>query len=280
MKHLLVPVDFSEYAQNACHYALHLASQHGAKVTVFHTYHIPIIDPLMPAEYLGNLADTAEKDNREGMDKLVAQLKQYAAQHRLTVELAAHISMGFAVDEILNACQKFSCDMIVMGRRLTESMTKVLVGSVTAAIVEKAQVPVLVVPENVSPESAITDVLYASEFNDEDKRALTYLLDFSKPLKAKVHCVHVDAKSGGDAETRMKNLEKNFLAEEKAGFIEFHNVASGDVTGGLLNYAQSRHISMLAMLTQRRPFFVKLFDSSLTKKVAFQANVPLIVFHG
>ncbi|MDZ4844509.1 MAG: universal stress protein [Chitinophagales bacterium] len=279
MKHLLVPVDFSEYAYNACLYALRLASAHGAKVTVLHTYHIPIIDPMMPAEFLGSLADTADKDNRERMDKLVVQLKEYATQHHLSVELAAHLTMGFAVDEILSECQKFLCDIIVMGRRLTEGMTKLLVGSVTAAVLEKAKVPVLVVPENVSPENAITDVLYASEFNEEDKRTLNYLIEFSKALKAKVHFVHVTSGEETGSGQKMIELKMQFIAEKNAGLVEFHNVNSEDVTDGLLDYTGSKHISIMAMLTHRRNFFAKLFDRSLTKEVAFKTNIPLMVFH-
>lgn len=281
MKHLLVPVDFSDYALNACLYTLHLASEHGAKVTIFHSYHIPIIDPMMPAEFLSNLADTAEKDNREHMNKLITRLKDYKTQQHLhDVEINAQITMGFAVDEILTACEKISADMIVMGRRLTKDMNKVLIGSVTSAIIEKAKSPVLIVPENIAPETRITDVLYASEFKEEDKRTVKFLLEFNKPMKAKVHCVHVVSSQEEGITVNMQKLEQEFLAEKNANAIEFHTVANEDVTDGILSYAQSKNISILAMLTQRRTFFVKLFDRSLTKKVAFQTNVPLMVFHG
>ena len=83
MKNLLVPVDFSDYAHNACLYALHLASRDKAKVTLFHAYHIPIVDPLMPSEYLSDLAESAEKEINANMDKLINQLKGYAAGRQL-----------------------------------------------------------------------------------------------------------------------------------------------------------------------------------------------------
>src|SRR5687768_12017726 len=137
MKHLLVPIDFSEYAYNACLYALNLASRNQAKVTVFHAYHIPIVDPLMPSEYLSDLAESAEKEISNNMEKLIKQLNEYVTTHHLgSIEIASYVTMGFAVDEIVLAAQKLVPDIIVMGRRYTEGMTKILLGSITSTIVE------------------------------------------------------------------------------------------------------------------------------------------------
>jgi len=282
MKHLLVPIDFSEYAYNACQYALQLASRYKAMVTVFHSYHIPIVDPLMPSEYLSDLAESAEKEVNANMEKLLRQLKEYVASHHLgPLEIKSHVTMGFAVDEIILAAEKLTPDLIVMGRRYTEGMTKILLGSITSTIVEKAHLPVLVVPENVSAEKPITDVLYASEFDEADQRTLAKVLEFAKPLEAKVHCVHVDVLKKGEADSKEKLEElENLYSEEKIrGNILFKNITSENTVDGLLSYVDANHISVMAMLTHKRSFFMKLFDRSLTQKVAFRSNIPLLVYH-
>jgi len=282
MKHLLVPIDFSEYAHNACLYALHLASRSKAKATIFHAYHIPIVDPLMPSEYLSDLAESAEKEIGNNMEKLVTQLKEYVASRHLgDIEIASYVTMGFAVDEIVLAAQKLAPDAIVMGRRYTEGMTKILLGSVTSTIVEKAKLPVLVVPENVKGETPVTDILYASEFDEADKRTLAKLLRFAQPLNAKIHCVHVDMAGQGEATSKAKldELEKSYSTEKSKGQILFQNVISENISDGLLGYVDSNHISMLAMLTHKRTFFTGLFDRSLTRKVAFKTNIPMLVYH-
>ena len=282
MKHLLVPIDFSEYAHNACLYALHLAYSNKAKVTVFHAYHIPIVDPLMPSEYLSDLAESAEKEIGSNMEKLVKQLNEYVATRHLgTIEIASYVTMGFAVDEIILAAQKLVPDIIVIGRRYTEGMTKILLGSVTSTIVEKAKLPVLVVPENVRAEMPISDVLYASEFDEADKRTLARLLQFAQPLNAKVHCIHVDITGRGEEtnSAKLADLENSYSAEKNKGQIVFQNVTSDNTVDGLLQYVDSNHVSLIAMLTHKRTFFTGLFDRSLTKKIAFKTNIPLMVYH-
>jgi len=282
MKHLLVPIDFSEYSYNACQYALQLASRYRAKVTLFHAYHIPIVDPLMPAEYLSDLAESAEKEVNGNMEKLVEQLNQYVTSHHLgAIDVKTHITMGFASDEIILAVEKLMPDLIVMGRRFTEGMTKILLGSITSTIVEKAKLPVLVVPENVKGEKPVTEILYASEFDETDKRTLAKVLAFAQPLDAKVHCLHIDLQGQGEATSKAKldELEKNYFAEKVRGHILFRNITAENTVDGLLGYADTNHISIMAMLTHKRTFFMKLFDRSLAQKVAFKTNIPLLVYH-
>ncbi|HXH20244.1 MAG TPA: universal stress protein, partial [Chitinophagales bacterium] len=263
MKHLMVPIDFSEYAYNACQFALQLASQYKAKVTVFHAYHIPIVDPLMPSEYLSDIAESAEKEINSNMEKLLNQMNEYVISHHLgSIDIKSYVTMGFAVDEIILAAQKLEPDLIVMGRRYTEGMTKILLGSITSTIVEKAKLPVLVVPENVKAEKPVTDVLYASEFDEADKRTLAKVLSFAQPLNARVHCVHVDLFGHGEesSKAKLEELEKVYTAEKNKGQIIFRNITSENTVDGLLGYVDSNHISIMAMLTHKRPFFTKLFD--------------------
>ncbi len=280
MKHILVPVDFTDYAYNACQYALHLASQSGADVTIFHAYHIPIVDPLMPSEYLSDLAESAEKEINNNMNGLVKQLNDYLAHQNLNaIQIKSEVTMGFAVDEIILACEKMNVNLIVMGRRLTEGMTKILLGSVTSSIVEKSNVPVLVVPENVRAGIPVKDFMYAIEYDDADSKTLDKLLAFTRPLKAKVHCVHVLKDSENGASENLKALQATYADDVKKGNIEFLNIISDDVSTGLLEFADTHNINILVMLTHKRSFFVKLFDRSLTQKIAFKVNVPLMVFH-
>ncbi|GIV34136.1 MAG: universal stress protein [Chitinophagales bacterium] len=280
MKHFLVPVDFSDYAINAARYAVRIASCFSAKITLFHTYHIPIIDPLMPSDYISELAESAEKDVASHMQQLVEKLNQFASQYQVNpVEIHSSVTMGFAVDEILLAIEKLTPDMVIMGRRYTEGMTKILLGSITSSIIEKSSVPVLVVPENTSPEDAFKDILYATEFDEADSRAITRLLTFTEALHVKVHCIHIVTGEDPFVQDKLKALEKQFDSYQSKGLIEFRNISSETVLSGLLDYAARNNIGMVAMLTHKRSFFQKLFDRSLTKEAAFKSNLPLLAFH-
>ena len=280
MRHLLLPTDFSNYAYNACLYAIHLAAHYKAKLTIFHAYHIPIVDPLMPSEYLSDLANSAEKEIKSKMEELVSRLKEYKSANNLNeFEIEQHITMGFGVDEIINISEKEKPDMIIMGRRYTEGMARILLGSITAVVLDKAAIPVMIVPENVKAGEAITDVLYAIEYNEGDVKTIDKLLLITKPLRAKIHCVHISTEEGKVSVQKMEDLKKNYADEISQGFMEFKNISSETVMEGLSDYIEDNDVNIMAMLTHKRSFFMKLFDRSFTKKIAFKTNIPLLVFH-
>lgn len=126
---------------------------------------------------------------------------------------------------------------------------------------------------------AITDVLYAIEYNEGDVKTIDKLLLITKPLRAKIHCVHISTEEGKVSVQKMEDLKKNYADEISQGFMEFKNISSETVMEGLSDYIEDNDVNIMAMLTHKRSFFMKLFDRSFTKKIAFKTNIPLLVFH-
>lgn len=278
IQHILVPTNFLDYAINAGHYAVQFAAQHNAKVTLFHTYHIPVVDPLVPSEYLAELAETAEGNARKSIMQQVDDLRE--AYPNMVEYIDQHISMGFAADEILAVAEKMGVDAIIMGTRHTEKVQRILLGSVLGTIVEKASVPVIVVPDHI-PYHPIKNILFASEFNDtEDLHSINRVLDFTSKLNATLYSVHIQNEDPDENDTaRIQNIRSLYEGKLGEGKVHFENIAYGDVVEGLAKYSTVNDIDLTVMVTHKRGFFEKLFDRSLTKQMAYKTNIPLAVFH-
>src|ERR1700759_3282655 len=104
MKHILVPTNFLEYADNAAEYAVQFAADYGASITLFHSYHVPVTDPLVPSEYLVELANDAEKASRTKLEELKSRL--LAHEKGTNVEILIEVTMGFATDEIVTTAKR------------------------------------------------------------------------------------------------------------------------------------------------------------------------------
>jgi len=61
--------------------------------------------------------------------------------------------------------------------------------------------------------------------------------------------------------------------------ILLHSIASNDVEGIILDFIDLHEIDMIAMHVYHRNFFEKLFKISLSKKLAFHVNVPILAIH-
>jgi len=189
--------------------------------------------------------------------------------------------MGFATDEVLSAATRLNIDMILMGTRHSESVYRVLAGSIMGSILEKATVPVLVIPANITTYMPIKNIAFASEYNDHaDIKFINNALNFALQVKAKLTCVHIELREDdATEEAKLQAMKDEFLLQVDTGAMVFENIQATDIVDGLYKYAQYHNVDMTVMVTHKRSFFRKLFDRSLTKRMAFRTDIPLVVFH-
>jgi nucleotide-binding universal stress UspA family protein len=136
----LVPVDFSEYANQALEYAINLASKLDAHLTLLHV--IPSL-PLGGVDMGVTLPYTYIQDlEAEITSAMQAYLEQVTA-----VGLEGEIAVvhGVPFQEIIEIAKTQQVALIVMGTHGRTGLQHVLLGSVAEKVVRLAPCPVLVV---------------------------------------------------------------------------------------------------------------------------------------
>jgi nucleotide-binding universal stress UspA family protein len=142
MKHLLVPLDFSDATERVAEAAAQLAAKLAARITLLH---VAPPDPAFVGYEAGpqSVRDNVAKQLHEEHKRLQAVEKQ-CAQRGLSV--TALLVQGFPSEKILSECERMQADLIVMGSHGHGMLRHLLVGSVTDGVLRKARCPVLVVP--------------------------------------------------------------------------------------------------------------------------------------
>ena len=139
VKTILVPWDFSEYAEHAFAWALGLAEGWGAKIILLHA--VPSLPHVLPPEG-GFLADFSRMEAQLVADA-EKRLNDFVAKKgtsAVTVETRA--IMGDPFWQICQAAEH--ADLIVMGSHGRTGLSHVLLGSVAERVVRHAPCPVLV----------------------------------------------------------------------------------------------------------------------------------------
>ena len=139
-KHILVPIDFSSYSEQALDYALELAHQLEATVHLVNAVGIPALGaPEIGLAYEASMIETVTAENRKALDKL-------AAAHRNGGVIGqAIVRNGDARDVILQTAEQVGADLIVMGTHGRRGLSRALLGSVAEMVVRTSPVPVLTV---------------------------------------------------------------------------------------------------------------------------------------
>ena len=289
IRRILVPVDFSPHAENAAFYALQLAAKLKANIHLVNAY----LDPLgTPQSYLESytyqlnldkIIKEIEEETEKSLIALTGRLQDKIKKDKLDgVKISWDMHKGNAVNSILLQAKEYQPGIIVMGTRGSELSGIRSFGGVTAQLIEKSHFPILAVPHDYDGHWAKLPkrVLYATDFDQTDYAALRRLISFIKPFQSKLYCVHAADLKGSETldEIRLKKI-KRYLDET----IDDYNLECGllktvDLQQGLEDFIEERDINVLALTTQQRGFFQRIFKPSVTKKFLFQTHIPLLVF--
>jgi nucleotide-binding universal stress UspA family protein len=139
LKTILVPVDFSAASEKALAYAIPLARQCGAKITLLHVSQVQFC--ATEFAYTPIEQTSIEGCVREQLESL--------ASARLGPELrgGALVRHGMPFYEIAKAAEEIEADMIVINTRGYTGLKHALLGSTAERVLRYAPCPVLVVRE-------------------------------------------------------------------------------------------------------------------------------------
>jgi nucleotide-binding universal stress UspA family protein len=164
MKRILVPVDFSPAMEAVLALAREMARAFDAELHLVHVREISAL-PIYPASTIGypgmgmaemtltgGMIPTAgvmpdsvpNEKQRSQLDALVEDLS------RRGLRVSATERDGAVVEEILQAAEEISANLIVMGSHGHGSVYNLLVGSVTEGVLKAQRRPVLLVPAPVA----------------------------------------------------------------------------------------------------------------------------------
>lgn len=141
-KRILCPVDFSDSSLGAVTYALSLAAEADARLTLFHAIEVPPELRESPMATGFNVDAVGAASEAACLRRLRALVPD-AVQDSCTVDTA--IAEGHSSREILRAAAERKSDMIVMGVHGRGTLDLMLFGSTTREVIQEAASPVLTI---------------------------------------------------------------------------------------------------------------------------------------
>jgi nucleotide-binding universal stress UspA family protein len=274
MKTILVPTDFSENAENALTYACEFNKEIKARIIIFHSYHIPVPadEFALQAISLTQIEDLAYKQLNE--TKTIYE-NVYPA-----IEFEVVASMGMASDVIELQAKKDLADLIIMGTHGTGGLKEFLLGTIAATVMENASVPVLAIPEN-AVFNGLKTMVYAIDYGPHNQINLNRLVDFAKTYEPEIIMLHF-VKSESErtsGELKINELKNHVMHVNNYLKITTHMAVSTDVYVGMDAYMKEFKPDVMVLSMRHRSLFQKIFDRSLTKRLAYHSHIPVLAMH-
>ena len=142
IQNILVPMDFSDCSKKALRYAIPLAKEHGAALTLLYVVPTPsyVIGEYGIETYLETQAEMRAKGGRELARLVVNEIKG-------EVPADSCVAVGSAAHHIVDVAKTANADVIVISTHGRTGLKHVLLGSVAEHVIRHAPCPVLVVRE-------------------------------------------------------------------------------------------------------------------------------------
>ncbi len=272
MKKIIVPTDLSNNSANAAEYALALAKQFDASLRLMYVYHPT---PVVVNEYTTYIDPELEKVKQEQFDTFTQQLQEkWGTENEQLPTIECDFKQGFAADYIIQISKTEEDAMIVLSSTGDTGTFKKVFGSVSTKVAQSSQAPVLVIPPNVSFQP-IKNIAYCTNNEYLDAMVMNQLIAIAKPLDANIHLIHVGNSDNYNGH-QLLEAWKNYYPKSK---VTLEQVPGVDEVSSINIYCENNGIDMIVMSRGERSFFGHLFHRSVTKNMAINTHLPLIILH-
>jgi nucleotide-binding universal stress UspA family protein len=275
MKRILFPTDFSDVSKNAFIYALKLADAIEAEIITLHVYELDSPAYLDVSIYLREIYEYEQLSDFENYKDEVPILRNIAEANNLShIKISNVLIQGYLVKEVVALSKKENIDFIVMGTKGVTHLREIFLGNVTTKIMNECNATVLAIPDkcNYVP---IEKILFTTKFNMDDIEPLKKVQALANVFHSHIDCLNVKPPHTVYKDDFVVDFKNIFKDQD----ISFHSELSNDIEGVILNFIEKNNINMIAIHERHRGFFEKLFEVSISKKLTYHINIPILSVH-
>ncbi|PBQ30501.1 hypothetical protein CNR22_01535 [Sphingobacteriaceae bacterium] len=267
MKAIIAGTDFTPSSQNACRYAALLALKLNCKLTIFNLFQAPVLHSnsgLYGISYM-SVKKTSEKQVDEFIKDLVKEFP--------SLKISALTTTGAFEEELEVFVARHKVAAVVMGLQAKDRISRFIYGSHGVKVAGKINAPVIIVPERYKDHRLETILLAVDNAEKLKNSSLKLLEAFSTNTQSQVKLLHVRT-----PEEVLSPRETSFVKINKSP-VEVKVVRSKTIENGIRNFCSDKQTDLVTVISKKHSVLYNLFNESVTKRVCFTANVPVLAIH-
>lgn len=270
---ILCPIDFSDTSLNALEYAVRIGEKHQAHLIMLYVFSEEEFNKRLTTKEVKSFGEYSD----EASDQLVA-IAEKLSERKRSCQIDWRVEPGKFMPAVNQVIKDENIDLLVMGTKGASDALDAFSGTQTVKIIEETDIPVLAVPKSANYEK-IGHAVYASDYAEEDKVAIKMMIELLAPFRPKYTILHMSKKDSTVSQAiydENKEALGAFLKEPK---VEYHrSTYESSVALGIDDFMMREKAELLAVLMEKRNFIERVFHRSVTKKLSYLMDFPLLVY--
>ncbi|MDR3402053.1 MAG: universal stress protein [Chthoniobacter sp.] len=283
---ILVPLDFSDPAEQALRYAVIFAAKLNGKITPFH-----VIEPGPLLDDASGIDDGTNPILRRAAERLSMQASRHGDPKLFDT---AQVRVGRPPHQIGLAASELGSELIVISTQGYTGLDYVLLGGTAERVIREAPCAVLVVRRVITPLSEPKSILVPVDFSPASLNGLRYALGLAHRMGARITVVHVVEPPGPmarlevDAGAYVRKLCEGARFRLSALHLDVDEPVSGFdtvVRSGLsyhetVDLAREGAFDLIVMASLGRSGIADRLLGSTAERVVRHAPCPVLVVRG
>lgn len=274
MKTILCPTDFSKSSENAVNYAVEIARTFKSKIILMHAYETPVI-------YTDVTVSSVQLDFELLRESALKQLKKFYTkmlEHVKDVQFELILQQGLPSSRTVEIATEKKVDMIVMATTASTQVQRFLIGSNASRVIREAPCKVMLIPQKAK-FNGFKKIVFSTDLSDENLIASNQVVNFGQVFKSEIIFLNVDNKNLIHDETdltRVTHRIKQFVQYPKMrGYV----CTDLNIADGISFFLKNEKADCLALATHHRKFLSALANPSITKRVSYKTDIPMLIIH-
>lgn len=276
MKHILVPIDFSENSLNALAYAKELFKNTTSSFYILHVGNLNqsgiVSNSLLS---FGTNKELILKEKFKSNFLKIKEQNSNSKHHFWAIQ-----EYGNLIDKIRETVQSKKIDLIVMGTKGASGIKEKIIGSNTGDVITKVPVNLLVVPENAT-YTALKNISFPTDYNIfysySILNTITELLHMNEGF---LHIINSSTKKKINVvQQKNKAYLQDYLEEVFENNHCFHRTGNMKVKNAIEDFTTTGKTDMILMAAKNINFIQQILFDNPIQKLSFQTKIPLFVVH-
>jgi len=272
MKKILVPTDFSVEAENALKVAAQIAKKHNSEIYLLHMLEIPMqeIDAISTHADVPEVMFFMKMAHKKFEDIMNSDFLKGLTVHEI-------VKPDGSFNGISEICKEHGITMITMGSHGASGLKEMFVGSNAEKAVRNSDVPVLVI-KNEHEDFSIDDIVFASDFKNDNKETYRQATEFATTFDAQLHLLMVNTASNFSTTEKANDRISEFINDNSFKNFTINIYNDESIEKGVLNFSKHIDADLIGVSTHGRQGIAHFFNGSISEDLVNHANRPVITF--
>ncbi len=272
MRPIVVAVDFSNTSIHAIEYAIPIANSFLSDLILVW------IDKPTPVESI--YPDTSNDTRNEAKKRFEEIIEQYKGQLVKGIKMEYKLRKGKIYTELEMLAKNVNALLIIEGTHGLSGYEEYWIGSNAFKIMTYASCPVITVRHDFPVTGNIGKILVPIDSSAETVQKLPLVATIARLFDSEVHLIathYSNLKSVQRISEKYLHAAVQYLVRNKIRYIQ-DSIVSENITKGVINYATSFNIDLIAIMTeQETPMNILLGPHA--QQLINQSPVPVLSMH-